>query len=53
MRRGIFQWVASFAFVIQMYLTMAIMAVAFAPWALIDRRGAYAGVHTYTAWVRW
>jgi 1-acyl-sn-glycerol-3-phosphate acyltransferase len=32
---------------------MPIMAVFFTPWAIVDRRGAFAGVHAYTRWVRW
>ena len=36
-----------------MYAMMALMAVFFTPWAILDRRGAFAGVHTYCRWVRW
>jgi 1-acyl-sn-glycerol-3-phosphate acyltransferase len=32
---------------------MAILAVFFTPWAVLDRRGAFAAVHAYTRWVRW
>jgi 1-acyl-sn-glycerol-3-phosphate acyltransferase len=47
------QWLRSLLFVGQMYAMMPILAVFFTPWALVDRRGAFAGVHTYTRWVRW
>lgn len=47
------QWLRSLFFITQMYLMMALMAVFFTPWALIDRRGAFAAVHTYCRWVRW
>ncbi|MCU4652534.1 1-acyl-sn-glycerol-3-phosphate acyltransferase [Roseibacterium sp. SDUM158016] len=47
------QWLRSLIFIGQMYLMMALMAVFFTPWALVDRRGAFAGVRTYTKWVRW
>ncbi|MEM6849634.1 MAG: lysophospholipid acyltransferase family protein [Pseudomonadota bacterium] len=47
------QWLRSLIFVAQMYLMMPLMAVYFTPWAIVDRRGAFAGVHTYTRWVRW
>ncbi len=47
------QWLRSLVFVAQMYLMMALMAVFFTPWAIVDRRGAFAGVHTYCRWVRW
>jgi 1-acyl-sn-glycerol-3-phosphate acyltransferase len=47
------RWVMSLLFVAQMYLMMALMAVFFTPWALVDRKGAFAGVHNYCRWVRW
>lgn len=47
------QWVRSLVFNTQMYLMMALMAAAFLPWALVDRRGAYAAVRSYCRWVRW
>ena len=47
-----FRLVLSTIFVGQMYLVMAVMGLAFAPWALIDRRGAFAGVRTYCRYVR-
>ncbi|MDG4648998.1 lysophospholipid acyltransferase family protein [Roseibacterium sp. SDUM158017] len=47
------QWLRSLAFVAQMYAMMAVMALWFTPWAIVDRRGAFAGVRTYCRWVRW
>lgn len=47
------QWLRSVLFSGQMYLMMAVMAVGFAPWALVDRRGALAAVHAWCRWVRW
>jgi 1-acyl-sn-glycerol-3-phosphate acyltransferase len=47
------QSLRSLLFVGQMYAMMALMAVFFTPWAILDRRGAFAGVHTYCRWVRW
>ena len=47
------RWVRSALFVGQMYAMMALMAVFFTPWAIFDRRGAYAGVHTFCRYVRW
>lgn len=52
MRRGI-RWLLSLAFVVQMYAMMALMAVFFTPWAVVDRSAAYRGVRTYCRWVRW
>ena len=47
------RWILSLLFIVQMYLMMAFMAVFFTPWALVDRRGAFAGVHSYCRYVRW
>jgi len=47
------QWLRSALFVGQIYAMMALMAVVFTPWAMVDRRGAYAAVRTWCRWVRW
>jgi len=47
------QYVRSLLFVGQMYVMMAVLAVYFTPWAIVDRRGAFAGIRTYCRWVRW
>jgi 1-acyl-sn-glycerol-3-phosphate acyltransferase len=47
------QWTRSLVFAGQAYAMMALMAVFFTPWAMVDRRGAFAGVHTWCRWVRW
>jgi 1-acyl-sn-glycerol-3-phosphate acyltransferase len=47
------RWLLSLIFIAQMYLMMAILAVLFAIPALLTRRMAFAGVHTYCNWVRW
>ncbi|GAB1377583.1 lysophospholipid acyltransferase family protein [Pararhodobacter aggregans] len=47
------QWLRSLIFTTQAYLMMVPMALAFLPWALVDRRGAWAAVHVWTGWVRW
>lgn len=47
------RWLLSLIFVVQMYAMMALMAVFFTPWALVDRRGAFAAVHTWCRYVRW
>ncbi|OWU86686.1 glycerol acyltransferase [Oceanicola sp. 22II-s10i] len=53
MRRGPVQWVMSLLFNGQMYVAMLIAGIAFLPWAIFDRRGAYSGVHYYSGWVMW
>jgi 1-acyl-sn-glycerol-3-phosphate acyltransferase len=45
------RWLLSLVFIIQMYLAMAVIAVAFAPWALFSRHGARAACKTYCRWV--
>ena len=46
-----FRWLMSLLFIIQMYLAMAVLAVVFAPWALISANGAFAACHAYCRWV--
>lgn len=46
------RWVLSLIFIIQMYLAMAIAALAFAIPAIFHRRAAYMAVRTYARWVR-
>ncbi len=48
-----FRWLRSFLFIIQMYLMMFVLALFFAPMAVISRVWAFHGVHTYCNWVRW
>ncbi len=50
---GLLQWLRSLAFVAQMYAAMGVLALAYAPWAALDRRGAYAGIRAYSRYVRW
>ena len=47
------RWVRSLVFVVQMYLAMALLALVFTPWAILDRAGAFAGIRTYSRYVRW
>ncbi|KPQ06055.1 MAG: 1-acyl-sn-glycerol-3-phosphate acyltransferase [Rhodobacteraceae bacterium HLUCCA12] len=47
------QWTRSLIFTVQAYAMMALMAVFFTPWALVDRRGAFSAVHTWCRYVRW
>ena len=47
------RWVRSLVFVTQMYLAMAVLALVFTPWAILDRAGAFAGIRTYCRYVRW
>lgn len=51
--RLVVQYIRSFLFIVQMYLAMAIMALAFAPFALVRRDMALKACHTYCRYVRW
>lgn len=46
------QWLLSLIFIVQMYLSMALIALAFAPLAAIDRKYAFTAVHLFSRWVR-
>jgi 1-acyl-sn-glycerol-3-phosphate acyltransferase len=48
----VIRWLLSLVFVVQMYLAMAVMAVAFRAWALFSREGALFAAHSYCRWVR-
>jgi 1-acyl-sn-glycerol-3-phosphate acyltransferase len=45
------RWLLSLVFVVQMYLAMAILAIIFAPWALVSRQGARAAAKAFCRWV--
>ena len=45
------RWLLSLVFIIQMYLAMAVIAVVFAPWALLSRHGARVACKTFCRWV--
>lgn len=47
------QWLRSLVFNAQMYLVMAVMGVGVLPFAMIDRRAAFAGVRIYARYIRW
>ena len=47
------RWIRSVVFVVQMYAAMAVLALVFTPWAILDRAGAFAGIRTYCRYVRW
>ncbi len=47
------QWTRSLIFTICAYVMMGVLGIVFFPWALMDRRGALAGCHSWCKWVRW
>ena len=46
------RWLLSLIFILQMYLAMALMALAFAIPAILSRDMAFVAVHSFCAWVR-
>jgi len=48
-----FQWLRSLLFTLQAYSMMVVVALAFLPWAILDRRGAFGAIRAWTGWVRW
>lgn len=46
------RWLMSLIFIIQMYLSMVVYALAYAPYAILSRNGAWAGIHAYCNYVR-
>lgn len=47
-----FRWFMSLVFIVQMYLAMLVLAIVFAPYAVVSRNGAWAGIHSFCRWVR-
>ncbi|WP_375230303.1 lysophospholipid acyltransferase family protein [Roseobacter sp. S98] len=47
------QYIRSVIFIVQMYIAMPLFGIAFAPWALFSRRGAYAACKGYSRYVFW
>jgi 1-acyl-sn-glycerol-3-phosphate acyltransferase len=45
------RWLLSLVFVVQMYLAMAVLAVVFAPFALLSRNAAFLACHSFCRWV--
>ncbi|MFK7764849.1 MAG: lysophospholipid acyltransferase family protein [Roseobacter sp.] len=47
------QYIRSILFVIQMYIALPLVGLIFAPWALMDRRGARMACKSYSRYVFW
>lgn len=47
------RWARSLLYVSQAYAMMALLSLWFGPWAVVDRRGAHAGVRTWCRYARW
>lgn len=46
------RWLMSLLFIIQMYVMMVIIGLAYIPYAMISRDGAWAGIRAYCRYVR-
>ncbi|MEY4696084.1 MAG: hypothetical protein RIT14_512, partial [Pseudomonadota bacterium] len=51
--KSVLHWILSFAFIVQMYVAMVVVALAYGPYSVISRQGAYAGINAYCRWVRY
>lgn len=49
----VFRWVMSLIFIVQMYLSMAVIGLIYLPYAIFSRDGALAACHTFCRWVVW
>ena len=47
------RWLRSLVFIISIYIGMFFMALAFTPLAIVNRRYAFAAIHTWCNFVRW
>jgi len=47
------QWLRSLAFIVQMYLAMAVYGIGYLPLAVLRRDGALRACKAYCRWVRW
>lgn len=47
------QWARSILYVVQVTVAMPIIGLAFAPWAMFSKVGAYTACKTYAAWCMW
>jgi 1-acyl-sn-glycerol-3-phosphate acyltransferase len=48
----ILRYLLSLVFIVQMYVALVLMGIAFTPWALASRRGAQTGIRTFCRYVR-
>ncbi len=47
------QWLRSLLHIVQMYVAMLVLSVAFFPYALLSASGGHAACHTFCRWVFW
>ena len=47
------QWLRSLLYSVQVYVMLLVVSVGFAPWALVDKRGAFVAISAWCRWARW
>ncbi|MBD3664026.1 1-acyl-sn-glycerol-3-phosphate acyltransferase [Sulfitobacter sp. TSTF-M16] len=47
------QWVRSILYIVQAIVAMPIIGLAFAPWAMFSKTGAYTACRSYARWCMW
>lgn len=47
------QWIRSILYIVQATVAMPVIGLAYAPWAMFSKRGAYSACHAYSAWCAW
>lgn len=47
------QWIRSIVYIVQVTVAMPVIGLAFAPWAMFSKRGAYAACKAYAGWAMW
>lgn len=50
---NVLQWIRSILFIIQATIMLPVIGLLWAPWAMVSKRGAYAGCTAYARWVIW
>jgi len=50
---NLLQWIRSILYIIQVTIMLPVIGVIWAPWAMVSKRGAYAGCTAYARWAIW
>jgi 1-acyl-sn-glycerol-3-phosphate acyltransferase len=50
---NLLQWIRSILFIIQATVMLPVIGLIYAPWAIVSKRGAYAGCRAYARWAIW
>ena len=50
---NLLQWIRSILYIIQVTIMLPVIGLIWAPWAMVSKRGAYAGCTAYARWAIW